>query len=480
MSVCRMSVLSEEDIETVHEKTLEILDETGVRIKSEAALEMLEHGGAIVDWEAMTAYIPEYMVDDAVKKLPKEITLCGRLPERDISAPRPGPPYMATNGTAVYITDLETGVRRTSMGRDLRDLMLVCDSLEALDYAWPLVTAHDGPERAHGLNDLAIALQATSKHFQGEAMSAVEARAMVLMASAVVGGEEELARRPIFSVVQCPICPLEFEKGSVEATMEFARSGIPVVSMSMALCGLTSPVSLASTIAIVNAENLASFVISQLAKPGAPVVYSSESSVINMRTGEIRYGAMEQALTAAAVAQMAKRYGAPTMVGSFGVGLHGDAPGITADPAELAFTMMTNLSLTDFASGLGGIDQAKGASLEQLVIDSDIWESMRQVRRDVSFEDEDFLIDLIDSVGPGGNFLNVPHTARNMRRELFIPDKAKADLYETYRLDGDQKKAVSAARERVRNILATHEPEPVDADAVKEIQQILDEYRKGA
>ncbi|MCJ7607557.1 MAG: trimethylamine methyltransferase family protein, partial [Thermoplasmata archaeon] len=193
MSVCRMSVLSEEDIETVHEKTLEILDETGVRIKSETALEMLEHGGAIVDWEAMTAYIPEYMVDDAVKKLPKEITLCGRLPERDISAPRPGPPYMATNGTAVYITDLETGARRTSMGRDLRDLMLVCDSLEALDYAWPLVTAHDGPERAHGLNDLAIALQATSKHFQGEAMSGGEARAMVRMASAVVGGEEELA-----------------------------------------------------------------------------------------------------------------------------------------------------------------------------------------------------------------------------------------------------------------------------------------------
>ncbi|MCJ7607279.1 MAG: trimethylamine methyltransferase family protein, partial [Thermoplasmata archaeon] len=134
----------------------------------------------------------------------------------------------------------------------------------------------------------------------------------------------------------------------------------------------------------------------------------------------------------------------------------------------------------DFASGLGGIDQAKGASLEQLVIDSDIWESMRQVRRDISFEEEDFLVDLIESVGPGGNFLKVPHTARNMRKELFIPDKARADLYETYRLDVDQKKAVSAARERVRNILSTHEPEPVDADAVKEIQHILDEYRKGA
>jgi trimethylamine--corrinoid protein Co-methyltransferase len=480
MSVCRLSVLSDEDIETVHDKTLEMLEETGVRVKSESTLEILERGGAIVDWDIMTAYLPEYMVDDAVKRLPKEISLCGRLPERDMRAPKLGPPFMATNGTAVYITDLETGEKRTSMGGDLRDLMLVCDALDPIDYAWPLVTAHDGPAGGHGLNDLAIALQSTSKHFQGEAMSGEEARAMVRMASAVVGGEEKLAQRPIFSVIQCPICPLEFEKGSVEAVVEFARSGVPVVSMSMALCGLTSPVSLASTVAIVNAENLASFVISQLAKPGAPVVYSSESSVINMQTGEIKYGAMEQAITAAAIAQMAKHYGAPTMVGSFGVGLHGDVPGITADPAEIAFTMMTNMALTDFASGLGGIDQAKGASLEQLVMDSDIWESMRQVRRDVSFEDDDFLLELIDSVGPGGNFLNVPHTARNMRKELFIPDKSKADLYESYRLDADQGKAVSAARERVRRILSTHEPEPIEPDAAKDIQRILAEYGSGA
>ncbi len=98
--------------------------------------------------------------------------------------------------------------------------------------------------------------------------------------------------------------------------MEFAKAGIPVVSMSMALCGLTSPVTLASTVAMVNAENIASFAISQLANPGAPVVYSSESTIMNMMTGEIRYGAVEQMLIAAASAQMAKRYGVPTMVGS--------------------------------------------------------------------------------------------------------------------------------------------------------------------
>ena len=132
---------------------------------------------------------------------------------------------------------------------------------------------------------------------------------------------------------------------------------------------------------------------------------------------------MEQAIIASASAQMAKMYGAPTMVGSFGVGLYGERPGITFDPGELAFTTMTNLALTDFASGIGGLDQAKGASLEQVIIDADIWESIRDVRRDVSIDEDHFAVDLIEKVGPGGSFLKEPHTTRNMRKDVFLPNQ---------------------------------------------------------
>ncbi|MDH3365939.1 MAG: trimethylamine methyltransferase family protein, partial [Thermoplasmata archaeon] len=266
--------------------------------------------------------------------------------------------------------------------------------------------------------------------------------------------------------------------GSVEATMEFARAGIPVVSMSMAICGLTSPVTIASTIAIANAENLASFVISQLAKPGAPVVYSSESSIMNMRTGEIKYGAIEEAILAAAAGQMAKQLGAPSMVSGFGVGLYGKVPGISSNVAEITFTAMTNLSLTDFASGIGGLDQAKGASLEQVVIDADIWESIRDIRRDVMFDDDHFAADLIEEIGPGGNFLKSPHTLKNMRKELFVPSKEKSELYDLYRATSDQKAVVEQARQRVKKILAEHEPEPLDGDAERVIDAIMSEYRR--
>lgn len=476
MSVCQISILSEDDIEKVHENTLLILEETGVKVGSAKALDMLEHGGATVDRDIKTAYINEHMVNSAVKSMPKEIRLCARNPAQDMQTPRTGYPYMATNGTAVYTVDHNTGEKRMTMGKDLMDFSVLSDAIDSIDYVWPIVTAHDGPEGGHGLNDFVISLKGTTKHFQGEALSEKEARDMVRVASAVAGGEDELAKRPIFSSIQCPICPLEFEHGSVEATMEFARAGIPVVSMSMALCGLTSPVTIASTIAIVNAENIASFVISQLAKPGAPVVYSSESTIMNMMTGEIKYGTMEEVILSAAAGQMAKHYGAPSMAAGFGVGLYDETHGVSSSVAEIAFSAMTNLALTDFGSGIGGLDQAKGASLEQVVIDSDIWESIRGLRKDFAFDDDHFAVDLIEEIGPGGTFLKAPHTLRNLRKELFVPSREKSELYDLYRVASDQKAVVEQARQRVGKILAEHKPEPLDGDAEKAIDAVMAEY----
>ncbi len=476
MAVAQISILSRNEIELIHQKTLEILDSTGVSVLSEGALDVLESGGAKVNKKSKRALIPESLVKETVRKSPKSIRLCARNPRQDMQVPRAGPPFMATNGTAIYMPDSRTGKRRATTGKDLADFMRLCDAMEPLDYVWPIVTAHDAPGDTHALSELAISLQNTTKHVQGEGMSQEEAQAEVEVASAIVGGKDALAKRPIFSVIQCPICPLEFEKGSVEAVMEFARAGIPVVSMSMALCGLTSPVTLAGTIAIVNAENIASFAISQMTKSGAPVVYSSESAAPNMKTGEIHYGSLEEVLIASASAQMAHHYGIPSMVGGFGAGISGEIPGIHTDPAEFIFTSMTSMTLTDFASGIGGLDQAKGAALEQVIIDCDLWEQVREMRKDVPLDDARFVTDLIRDVGPGGTFLKVPHTARNMRKELFLPVGDKADIFASYRLNKDQGEMVKRAKLRADNILGEHVPEPLDADSKKKIDNILDRY----
>ncbi len=474
MSSARITVLSGSDIDFVHQRSLDILHDPGILVRSKTALSLLEAHGATVDKKLMRAHLPERLVNDALHRLPDKVLLASRNPSQDMSAPRAsGPPFMATNGTAVFVRDIDTGDSRASTAEDLRKFMVVCDAMESLDYVWPIVTAGDLPPKGHSLAELAISLLNTTKHVQGEAMSAEEARAEVQVGAIIAGGEDELRERPLFSVIQCPICPLEFEGGSVDAVIEFAKAGIPVVSMSMALPGLTSPVTLAGTIAVVNAENLASFVISQMAEAGAPVVYSSESTAPNLRTGEIHYGAVEELLTSAAATQMANRYGVPSMVGGFCASIAGPIPGITVDPSELVFNTATSFTGTDFASGVGGLDQAKGASLEQVVIDCDIWEMMKQARKEFAMNDERLALDVIRSVGPGGSFLKELHTVKNMRKELFAPSKEKADIYSMYALNKDQTQIIASAKKRVKEILRTHRPEPVHEKERSKIDEIM-------
>ena len=119
MAVAQISILSKSDIELVHEKTLSILENPGVRVHSERALKALENGGATIDRKAMRGSIPESLVKETLRKLPKTVDLCARNPKQDMRAPKVGPPYMATNGTAVYMTDLETGNKHTTLGENL-------------------------------------------------------------------------------------------------------------------------------------------------------------------------------------------------------------------------------------------------------------------------------------------------------------------------------------------------------------------------
>ena len=116
--------------------------------------------------------------------------------------------------------------------------------------------------------------------------------------------------------------------------------------------------------------------------------------------------------------------------------------------------------------------------MEQIIIDCDLWEQVKQMRKDVRFDDARFVTDLIRQVGPGGTFLKAPHTARNMRDELFLPAGERADIFSSYRLDNDQKHFIENAKVRAKRILDNHVPEPADPSVKKKIDAILGRYKR--
>ncbi len=473
MAVARLKFFDRDEEELVHEQSLTCLETIGVMVKSESVLKMLERAGAAVDHKKGVAKIPESMIIEALKKAPKRIKLGARDPKHDKEIPVETYPLMATTGLAVYTHDLETGKPRSTTNKDLANFSRVADAVGGVDICWTSVTAGDVPQEALALNSLWTVLQNNTKHVHvvPATHGAEDARKQVELASLVAGGPEQLRKKPIFSVISCSIAPLCFEKAEIEAQVEFAKAGIPVISMSMSISGLSSPVTMAGTLENINAENLASLVISQTSSPGAPFVYSSESAPMDMMTGVMDYNAYHLPLISAGAAQMAKRYGLPCHTSSWG--FETKEPGIQASISEALGVMLNTFSGSDMMSGAGSLDHAKGAGLEQLVLDSYVWQDVRTFMHKFLVSEEKIALDVIDAVGHGGTFLKHPHTIRNFRGELLPRDQGKRHWQATLSTS-----MTKETREIAKQILKDHKVDALPRDILKEGDTLVRDYER--
>lgn len=473
MAVLGLRFLDTAEEEVIHARSVECLETVGVLVHSASVRKLLADAGAATEPRKELVKLPESIVKDAIRKAPKSFTLGARDPKHDLKIPVNGPPYVSTGGVTLSIFDLDKGEPRPATTKDLVDIARLADALDPIDAVWPLVTTSDVPAHAQFANELWTCLQNTTKHVLGSAGSGTlgvpDAKVQIALGAIVAGGAEALRKRPLFSVLSCPIAPLSFENGAVEAQVEYARAGIPVIGMSMCMGGITAPVTLAGTIVTLNAEALASLVITQTAAPGAPHIYCSEATMADMASGYIGYRGPEAPMVFTAAAQMARHYGLPRMAGIIGV----DAPhpGVNIPFGELAALMLTTMSGTDLCSGIGGLNLDAGCSLEQMVIDAVNWEEYRAYMRPFTVDEASAALDVIREVGPGGSFLNHPHTTRNFRSQLFFRGK-KAKQYGATMSTG----MVADARETVRKTLREHTVEPLDREVLKRGDGILRRY----
>lgn len=471
MAIARLKFFDKDEIELIHQQSIECLERIGVMVKSPDVLMLLKGKGAKVDLKKGVAKLPESMVKEAVKKAPKSFTLGARDPKHDKKVPVEAYPLMATTGLAVFTHDLETGEKRQTTNNDLANFSKMADAMKGVDICWTTVTAHDVPQGALAVDSLWTALKNNSKHVQvvPATHGAADAKKQVEIASLVAGGPEALRKRPLFSVISCSIAPLCFEKAEIEAQAEFARAGIPVVSMSMSISGLSSPVTMAGTLENINAENLASLTITQAANPGAPFIYSSESAPMDMATGVMDYTAYQLPMIAAGAAQMAQRYGIPSHTSSWG--FETMEPGIESSLSEAFGVLLNTMSGTDCMSGAGSLDHAKGASLEQVVIDSAVWEDIRTYMHRFPVSKETVALDVVEAVGHAGTFLKHMHTVRNFREETFIRDKSRRSWQATM-----STKMALEAREAARKVLREHEVPPLPADVLRKGAELVKGY----
>jgi trimethylamine--corrinoid protein Co-methyltransferase len=457
-------------MDLIHAQSVKSLGEIGVKVHSKPVLEILEKHGASVDYNTMVARIPEKMISQALETVQKEFSLCARDPKRDLKIPTKAYPWVTTSGLAVFVNDYEAGEYRSSTKKDLAAFSRLADAVDTADYLWTALTATDVTPLAHGPNELWTTMQNTTKHVQGvTAQSAEDARVQIELAALIAGGKEELRKRPLFSVIVCPISPLTFEQGSIEAQVELAKAGIPVASMSMSMGGLTSPLPVAGMLTNANTENLGSIVISQMAAPGAPHIYTSESSPMDMQTCSMTYSSVEKSFLSIGLNQMAKRYGMPSLVadGGWGKKKEGGIVGVMAPATQLVGIM----GGSDLVTGLGSVDSAKGISFEQFIIDSYMWDCSRNYLHEVEISEKKIGLDAVREVGHAHDFMTHPHTLEYLRGELTTWERDKLDL-----LEMDAKEMPAAANKIVKSILAKHQVTPLADDLVRKGDAIIRKY----
>jgi len=405
-----------------------------------------------------------------------------REPKWDLIIPAEEFPFMAASGLSPFVDDFETGERRYSTSSDLKDFALVCDYLDTVDFFSPAVIPNDVPPPFQELHKTVIALRNNRKHFQGGSITEKTAQWQIRLASAVVGGEEKLRRRPIFSTVNCPVAPLTFEKGSAEAMVVLARAGIPIAPMTMVLGGTTAPVTMAGIMAMANAEELASLAIMECANPGAPMIYCSEASPANMKTGAINYDAPEYPLICAGCAQMARFYKIPDFVADISPADRLSEP-ISPEPKadtmadverSLVRMALSYMTCTDISASLGGVDLAISAALDKLVLDAETYEHARAYLRRFEINDDMLALDVIHKVGPGGHFLDTKHTLAHFKKEIW-----SRELSDTFILDPAAKGSfIEKAQAKVREILAKHRAPLIEEAVDKEMKRIIEDAER--
>jgi trimethylamine--corrinoid protein Co-methyltransferase len=469
----RLEILTPAEVRRIHTATLNIIENVGVRFPSRRALDIWAAHGAAVDRDKMIVRARPELIEAALKTAPPAYPLAARDPQQDL--PLDGNHvFLGTDGCGVEVLDIHTGQRRTSRLQDVADIARLADATEEVAFHWVAVSAQDKPAETRGLHELKAVWENSTKHVQTESVyHEAEARAAVEMAAAVAGGREALRKRPVLSLMQCTAPPLGHDGGSLDAALIAAEAGVPTGFMTMSASLTTGPATLAGTLAVGNAEVIAATALLQLAYPGAPVFYAAAQTASDLRNGAYTGGGPEDFLFGAATNVLSDFYNIPLSMGSFATGAK--EPNWQAGLENSLSTFMACVVMSDMLLGVGFLHGSRIWSYAQMLMDCEIYAIVRKMLEGIVVDDETLALDAIAAVGPGGNFLAQKHTRRHMR-DLFLPEFMDRRPYNEWEEKKDDARDWALAK--ARNVLATHQPDPLEPRLSAELSRIIASLEK--
>jgi trimethylamine--corrinoid protein Co-methyltransferase len=456
MTLSLKPILARQDIERIHEHSLDLLERVGIDYKTPRALKILERAGCPVEYDRTWASLPRDLVEWALAQPPRVVHLGARDPARDVMLDGRRP-HHTTDSQGTEAIDLETGERHDSTAEDLRRGLLFADALDQIEIVNVMVSASDVPAHLRMIYHFAQAFTQTSKHVRSGVLNAQEVPFIVELARIAAGDD---SFRPIFSVVDCTISPLMHDGPMTEACIELAKLQVPIMVYPMPLAGGTSPVTPGGTILLHNVEFLSGLVLFQLVNPGTPIIYGTGASQLDMQTG--RYGGSADGhAMRLALCDLGRFYNLPVNLW----GLSSSSEKLDALYGHEATTcaLLALLAGVDEIYSMGLLGNAQILSLEKMVLDNHLARQIATMVGPLAADDAHLQAGLIERVGIGGHFLGQRETRTFTRRE-YVPSWPPADQV-----------LLEAIHEEALDILHNHQPPPLPPGAEEQIKTIVTE-----
>lgn len=465
---------SKEETETIHAKTLAILADTGLDIQGEEARQILLEAGC--KEKSGRICFPAALVEDALKD-PAKLTMYGMDETLVYPVTEAKRAYSHNFGTVFTLLDPETGQVREASTRDLEEYIWISDCLPFLDMVVPSLWPTDLPASVTTLAGSIYAMRGTRKPVDlGLASNPWEAQKLIEVAAMIRGGIDLLRAKPMGTISISTLSPLSFPEDISQTIIKVAEQGLPMTMLPCPISGLTAPVTLVGGFVQQNAELLAFLTLARLVNRASPLIYASRLCAADMRTGFVSGSNLVRGFAGACAAQMARYYNLPSAV--YGMDTGAARPDIQSGYERALNCLLPVLARATLISGFGLLNGGTLASVEQLVIDNEIYGMMMHRESSLVVDEETIGLEVMKSVAEGGNYLAQEHTRDFMRKnELWQSDFGNTLPYEQWQAGGSPE-IKEAAKAKVRELKKQYPGPYLDEKLCLELDHFLEKTKE--
>lgn len=470
-----LKAFSEDELDSIHFATLELLEVTGIKVESEEAVSLFAEAGAKVDRDKgyPVVKIPSYVVEDCLRSAPRKAVYYGRLPEYDYVA-EPNRTGYSTFGECIQVIDPHTRKLRKSRNEDLASFVRLCDYYDEINVMVRPLGSTEKPPEAQPLYNLFAMLQNTNKHILIGAHQGRNVDRLIEMAALSVGGKDNFLKRPHFTLFVCPTTPLILGKECCEMAIRAARSGIGIAIIPMALAGATSAVTLAGTLVGHNAEVLSTIILAQLARKGTPCTYCSMSTIMDLKNVVGAVGTPEHGLLGAAAVKLAQYYKLPSLIGG-GIS-DSKIPDAQAGYEYAMNSLLGSLAGGNVIYGAGALELGLTIDYAKLVMDVEVIRFIKRIVQGLVISDEEIAMEVIHEVGPAGEFISSEHTFKHMKEQSHakVFDRRNRTAWQ----DDGAKDATERAYEEALSVLEKHKVAELPEGALEKMEQVISDFEE--